>query len=110
MFHNMTFAELTWVVIGFSGQAVFGGRFIIQWLQSERAGKSVIPIPFWYMSIIGSIVLFIYAIHKRDPVFILGQGSGLFIYIRNLNLVNREKRNLALQNEFNQQTSAPIRK
>lgn len=101
MLHNMSVGEMIWVAIGLGGQICFGGRFLLQWLQSEREGKSVIPIGFWYMSIIGSVVLFVYALHKLDPVFILGQASGVFIYVRNLHLIYRERRNLAVQHSSN---------
>jgi lipid-A-disaccharide synthase-like uncharacterized protein len=80
-----------WLVVGFVGQVLFGLRFFIQWIASEKAQKSVIPISFWYFSIGGSIILLIYAIHRRDPVFILGQSTGSFIYLRNLYLIKKEK-------------------
>lgn len=67
-------------------------RFLYQWLASEKAGKSVIPLAFWYFSILGGVTTFIYALHREDPVFIFGQGTGLLIYIRNLQLVYRERR------------------
>jgi lipid-A-disaccharide synthase-like uncharacterized protein len=76
-----------WMVVGFAGQALFSMRFILQWLQSERAKKSVLPLAFWYFSIAGGATLLAYALHQRDPVFILGQGMGLFIYLRNLWLI-----------------------
>jgi lipid-A-disaccharide synthase-like uncharacterized protein len=76
-----------WVVIGFAGQGLFSMRFIVQWLQSERAKKSVLPLAFWYFSIAGGATLLAYAIHQSDPVFIVGQGLGLFIYLRNLWLI-----------------------
>lgn len=101
MFNNiihMSLLDIIWISIGFAGQICFAGRFFIQWLQSERKGKSVIPVAFWYMSIIGSLILFIYALHKHDPVFILGQGSGLFIYARNLHLIYKEQRELSVAN------------
>lgn len=81
-----------WVVLGFIGQILFTMRFILQWLASEQAGRSVIPLSFWYFSIGGAVLLFIYAVYRRDPVFIVGQGLGLFIYFRNLALIAREKR------------------
>ncbi len=81
-----------WLVIGFVGQALFGMRFLIQWIISEKRGESVIPLPFWYFSIGGSIILLSYAIHKQDPVFILGQSLGSMIYIRNLILISRKKK------------------
>jgi lipid-A-disaccharide synthase-like uncharacterized protein len=77
----------TWIVIGFLGQALFSARFIVQWLASERAKRSLIPMAFWYFSLLGGLVLLSYAIHKRDPVFIVGQGAGLFVYLRNLYLI-----------------------
>lgn len=77
----------TWIVIGFVGQALFSARFIVQWLASERARRSLIPMAFWYFSLLGGAVLLSYAIHKRDPVFIVGQAAGLFVYLRNLYLI-----------------------
>ena len=80
-----------WVLVGFSGQALFTARFIVQWFKSEIVGKSVIPLAFWYFSVGGSIVLLAYAIHQMDPVFITGQAGGLVVYARNLFLIYREK-------------------
>ena len=77
----------TWIVIGFIGQALFSSRFLVQWLASERARRSVVPTAFWYLSLGGSAVLLTYAIHRADPVFIVGQASGLGIYLRNLYLI-----------------------
>lgn len=84
-----------WLIIGFGGQAMFSMRFLIQWIMSEREKRSMIPLAFWYFSIAGGLSLLIYAIHRKDPVFILGQGSGLFIYLRNLYLIFRERRQRA---------------
>lgn len=81
-----------WLVLGFGGQALFSARFLIQWWSSERAGRSLIPIAFWYFSIAGGLTLFAYALHRGDPVFIVGQGAGVFIYGRNLYLIWRERR------------------
>jgi lipid-A-disaccharide synthase-like uncharacterized protein len=83
-----------WLILafGFAGQALFSARFIIQWLASERAGRSVVPVLFWHFSIAGGLTLFLYALYRRDPVFILGQGMGLFIYARNRGLIRREHR------------------
>ena len=78
-----------WLCLGFSAQVLFSMRFIVQWIASERSGKSVIPVIFWYLSIAGSTLLLIYAIYRRDPVFILGQSAGIFIYSRNLYLIYR---------------------
>lgn len=83
-----------WIVIGFIGQALFSLRFILQWLSSEKVKRSVIPLAFWYFSLGGGAVLFAYALHRHDPVFAVGQGSGLFIYLRNLYLVYQERRSL----------------
>jgi lipid-A-disaccharide synthase-like uncharacterized protein len=79
-----------WLVIGFLGQACFFSRFLVQWLASERAGRSVVPRAFWYLSIAGGTIVLTYAIWRRDPVFILGQSVGLFVYLRNLILLRRE--------------------
>lgn len=78
-----------WLIIGFVGQGLFTIRFLVQWLASERQKKSVIPVMFWYFSILGGSILFIYSIHNQDPVFIAGQASGLLIYARNLFLVKK---------------------
>lgn len=86
-FTTLSQTEIIFLTIGFLGQCVFASRFIIQWLYSERIGKSHIPIIFWYLSIIGGISLLIYAIFRKDPVIILGQSFGIFIYIRNLYLI-----------------------
>ena len=82
--------EFWWVAFGLGGQLMFSGRFIVQWIASEKAGRSVIPLAFWYFSIAGGVILFLYALYRRDPVFILGQSLGLFIYSRNLWLIYRE--------------------
>jgi lipid-A-disaccharide synthase-like uncharacterized protein len=81
-----------WAVLGLLAQALFSARFLIQWIVSERARRSVIPVAFWWFSIAGGALLFVYSLHRRDPVFIIGQGGGLFIYIRNVMLVLREQR------------------
>ena len=83
--------EQIWLVVGFAGQALFSARFLVQWVTSEREGRSVIPIAFWYFSIGGSLTLLSYAIYRLDPVFILGQSAGLIIYFRNLVLIGREQ-------------------
>lgn len=80
----------TWLIIGFFGQFLFSMRFIVQWIVSEKNKKSTIPVSFWFFSISGGVVLLAYALYKRDPVFIAGQGLGLFIYIRNLYLIYKE--------------------
>jgi lipid-A-disaccharide synthase-like uncharacterized protein len=80
-----------WVLLGFLAQALFTMRFLVQWLASERVGKSVIPLAFWWFSIGGGLLLLIYALYRRDPVFILGQGFGVFVYLRNLQFVLRAR-------------------
>ena len=91
IFHVDHWGEFWWVMVGLSGQVMFSMRFIIQWLSSERARKSVMPVAFWYFSLAGGIILLSYAIYRRDPVFILGQFTGLFIYSRNLWLIHADK-------------------
>jgi lipid-A-disaccharide synthase-like uncharacterized protein len=83
--------RLLWLVIGFLGQAMFSLRFLVQWWTSERAGRSVVPIGFWYLSLAGGLILLFYAIHRRDPVFILGQATGVLVYLRNLQLIYRDR-------------------
>lgn len=89
--HSLITPERIWLAVGFAGQAMFASRFIIQWFKSELEGRSVIPLAFWYFSLGGGIVLLAYAIYKRDPVFIIGQASGLVVYSRNLYLIFRER-------------------
>ena len=78
-------------LLGIAGQALFALRFLVQWLASERKGESIIPVYFWYLSLIGSLILLVYAIFRRDPVFILGQSTGFIVYIRNLVLIYRKR-------------------
>src|SRR5438876_6222029 len=73
-----------WVVLGFVAQGFFTMRFVVQWIASERARKSVIPVAFWFFSIVGGALLLVYALYRKDPVFIAGQALGLVVYIRNL--------------------------
>jgi lipid-A-disaccharide synthase-like uncharacterized protein len=80
-----------WLAIGFLGQALFSARFVVQWLSSEKVKKSVIPAAFWYFSVAGGATLLAYAIHRQDPVFIVGQAAGLFIYARNLQFLWRDR-------------------
>jgi lipid-A-disaccharide synthase-like uncharacterized protein len=83
-------SKALWIAIGFIGQSLFFMRFFVQWIASERAGKSVVPVSFWYFSILGGLVLFIYALWRQDPVFIFGQSTGLLIYARNLYFIHRK--------------------
>jgi lipid-A-disaccharide synthase-like uncharacterized protein len=85
-----------WYVLGFAGQLLFGSRFIVQWWVSEKHRRVMIPRAFWYLSLVGGIALFVYALHKRDPVFAIGQGAGVFIYVRNLFLARHERAAAAL--------------
>jgi lipid-A-disaccharide synthase-like uncharacterized protein len=85
--------ETIWLAVGFLGQALFSARFLVQWIKSEKEKKSVFPIAFWYFSIAGGVTLLAYAVYRKDPVFILGQLSGLFIYFRNLYFVFYERKN-----------------
>lgn len=89
--------EMIWIGIGLLGQALFTARFLVQWIVSEKAGKSVVPVVFWYFSISGGLVLLTYAIYRADPVFILGQSTGVIIYARNLLLINKERKRTALE-------------
>ena len=84
-------SESLWLAIGFVGQALFSGRFLVQWIASERARRSIIPTAFWLFSLGGGVTLLAYAIWRRDPVFIVGQGAGLAIYLRNLWFIREEK-------------------
>jgi lipid-A-disaccharide synthase-like uncharacterized protein len=83
--------ELIWLFIGFVGQFVFFLRFVVQWLASEKAKKSIIPESFWYLSLVGSAVVFSYAVYRKDPVFILAFSLNIFIYVRNLMLIKNHK-------------------
>ena len=81
-----------WIALGFVAQFAFTMRFLVQWVASEKAGRSVVPVAFWFFSIGGGLLLLIYAIKRQDPVFIAGQALGLFIYARNLMLIFRPKK------------------
>jgi lipid-A-disaccharide synthase-like uncharacterized protein len=93
--HALGPREVIWIGIGFAGQFLFMMRFLWQWIQSERQKRSIIPIAFWYFSLAGGMTLFVYAVHRRDPVFIAGQALGLLVYTRNLLLIRRARRPLA---------------
>ena len=84
-----------WVIIGLIGQAAFFMRFLIQWIASEKKGESYFPVYFWYLSLLGGMILLAYAIHIADPVFTLGQSCGLIVYLRNLMLIYKNRRKLA---------------
>lgn len=86
-----------WLAIGFTGNALFFSRFMVQWIASERAGRSYIPTMFWWLSIAGSIVLLLYAVHKRDPVFIIAYLPNCVVYVRNLMLIRKQRRDDAAE-------------
>jgi lipid-A-disaccharide synthase-like uncharacterized protein len=87
-----TWFEFWWVALGFTAQGIFASRFIVQWIASERAGRSYVPVAFWYLSMSGGMLMLAYAIYRADPVFILGQSTGVIVYGRNLMLIHRSKR------------------
>ncbi len=88
---DLSNTEIFFLIIGFVGQGLFASRFIIQWIYSERVGKSSIPVVFWYLSIFGGLGLLTYAIFRQDPVIIVGQTFGIFIYVRNLYLIYKKR-------------------
>jgi lipid-A-disaccharide synthase-like uncharacterized protein len=87
--------EKTWLAVGFSAQLMFSMRFIVQWIASERARRSIVPETFWYFSLFGGAMLFAYAIYRLDPVFMLGQGMGLVIYSRNIYFIRAHRKSEA---------------
>jgi lipid-A-disaccharide synthase-like uncharacterized protein len=82
-------AEHVWLGVGLLGQSLFSARFLVQWIASERRRRSVVPVAFWYFSLAGGLILLAYATYRLDPVFILGQVSGIFVYGRNLYFIRR---------------------
>ncbi len=82
----------TWLIIGMAGQILFGLRFLVQWICSEVKKESHIPVVFWYFSISGGMILLVYAIHRKDPVFIVGQSMGIVVYLRNLRLIYKKEK------------------
>ena len=89
-FYSLSSIEIFFLCVGFIGQTLFASRFIVQWIYSEKKGRSSIPIIFWYLSIFGGLGLLIYAIFRKDPVIITGQLFGIFIYLRNLILIYKK--------------------
>jgi lipid-A-disaccharide synthase-like uncharacterized protein len=95
--HEVFIAKFQWwVLLGYLAQIMFTMRFVVQWIASERAGKMVMPIAFWFFSIGGGLLLLAYALYIRDPVFILGQGFGVFVYMRNLYFELRDRHHAEL--------------
>lgn len=84
-----------WLVFGIVAQVLFAMRFVVQWIASERAGRSVMPVAFWFFSMAGGLLTLVYGIVRREPVIILGQVLSVFIYVRNLRLILRERRERA---------------
>ena len=90
--HDVFIGSLDWgILIGYVAQSLFAMRFVVQWIASERAGKSMVPTAFWVISIGGGLMLLGYALYRKDPVFIIGQACGLFVYLRNLQFVIRSR-------------------
>src|SRR3954469_14585942 len=89
-----------WLVVGFLGQATFTARFLVQWIASEKERDSVVPVAFWWLSLLGGVALLAYAISRRDPVIIVGQAMGLFVYVRNLMLVAKAARREARRGDL----------
>jgi lipid-A-disaccharide synthase-like uncharacterized protein len=83
--------DALWLAVGLAGQLMFTARFLVQWIASERSGRSVVPVAFWYLSIAGGLIVLAYGIHKRDAVIILGQLPGVVIYGRNLWLISKNR-------------------
>lgn len=93
--HEATQSPVFWLVVGFLGQAIFTARFLAQWVASERRRDSVVPVIFWWLSLFGGLTLLCYALHRKDPVIIVGQSMGVFIYVRNLMLLAKGRRRAA---------------
>jgi lipid-A-disaccharide synthase-like uncharacterized protein len=91
---NISTEELVWLTLGMTAQLMFSLRFLVQWIASERARRSVMPEAFWYFSFVGGAMLLVYAIYRMDPVFVVGQASGLFIYSRNIYFLWQGKREM----------------
>ena len=89
-----------WIIVGFLGQAFFTARFVVQWLVSERRRDSIVPVAFWWLSLMGGTALLCYAAWRRDPVIIVGQAIGLVVYVRNLMLVDKARRRSAHQSSL----------
>jgi lipid-A-disaccharide synthase-like uncharacterized protein len=96
-----------WFALGIVGQLMFSGRFLVQWLVSEKQSKSVVPIAFWYFSIGGGICLFVYGIKQAEPIIILGQSIGLLIYARNLYFIRRERKTQKAETEAKKASEVP---
>lgn len=102
----MSSIEIFWLVVGFSGQGLFTARFLVQWLASEKKGESVMPMAFWYLSMVGGWLLLAYAVYRMDPVIITGQAFGSIVYGRNLMLIYRKNRQLTAALEARETASS----
>jgi len=89
---EFTSEPVVWTIVGLAGQFTFGGRFIIQWLASELKKQSHVPISFWYLSLVGSIIMLIYSLHRNEPIIVLGFVLNILIYVRNLHLIYIHKK------------------
>jgi lipid-A-disaccharide synthase-like uncharacterized protein len=98
----------TWIVIGFTGQLLFTARFLAQWIASERKKDSVVPVAFWWLSLAGGLTLLSYAVYRQDPVIIVGQALGVFVYVRNLMLVAKGRRRAAKRLARAEKQSSPV--
>lgn len=98
LFNITSWASMAWIAVGFGGQIIFSGRFIIQWLASERERRSVVPEAFWWLSLFGGVTLFTYFVWRQDFVGVLGQSSGLVIYARNIRLIHKQRKREAEAN------------
>jgi lipid-A-disaccharide synthase-like uncharacterized protein len=88
--------EHAWVTLGFAGQGVFMSRMAVQWLAAERRRDAVVPVSFWWLSLLGGLVTLAYAAHNRDPVFVAAQAFGVLVYSRNLMLISQNNRRVAV--------------
>ena len=105
---HLQLSESFWLILGFTAQMLFSARFLVQWIASERAQRSVVPISFWFLSILGGILLLSYAIRRRDPVFIAGQAMGVCVYARNLVLIWRSKSRQHTLRKSSRVVSGPV--
>jgi lipid-A-disaccharide synthase-like uncharacterized protein len=111
-FSGMSSLDFTWLVIGLLGQTLFMMRFIVQWIHSEKHKKSLIPVSFWYLCLSGGLVVLAYGIHRLDPVIIMGQLPGTFVYLRNLILIRREQSGAGLvqiiEDDLKNEANTPV--
>ena len=108
IYSELQFSESFWLILGFTAQLLFSARFLVQWIASERAGRSVVPLAFWFLSILGGLLLLSYAIRRRDPVFIAGQAMGVGVYARNLVLIWRSRTRQYTPSKSSRAVSGPV--